>query len=102
MHLLIAHGKYINMINVQIVYALPGQATIIDCEVDDPCEVLNVITKSNILSLCKLNLSDHSIGIYGKLCQLTDFVKDGDRIEIYRSLINDPKEIRRKRAALRK
>ncbi|WP_294610784.1 RnfH family protein [uncultured Gilliamella sp.] len=87
------------MISIQVVYALPNNSTIIDCEVDEQSNVLQAITKSNILSLCQIKLDDHLIGIYGKRCALTEWVKEGDRIEIYRPLINDPKEIRRRKAA---
>lgn len=100
MHFLKEQGRYINMINIQVVYALPNQPTIIDCAVDEQTNVLQAITKSNILSICKIRLDEHLVGIYGKRCELNEQVKDGDRIEIYRALINDPKEIRRKKAAL--
>jgi len=86
------------MINVQIVYALPENPIIIDCSVDNDCSVEQAITKSNILLLHHLSLDKHQIGIYGKPAALTDRLKEGDRIEIYRPLINDPKEIRRKRS----
>ncbi|MWN31488.1 RnfH family protein [Gilliamella sp. Pra-s65] len=86
------------MINIQVVYALPNNATVIDCNVDEQTNVLQAITKSNILSLCQIKLDEHLIGIYGKRCEPTQRVKAGDRIEIYRPLINDPKEIRRRKA----
>lgn len=101
MHFLKEQGRYINMINIQVVYALPNQSTIIDCAVDEQTNVLQAITKSNILSICKIRLDEHLVGIYGKRCELNEQVKDGDRIEIYRALINDPKEIRRKKAVLK-
>ncbi|OCG06609.1 hypothetical protein A9G13_10110 [Gilliamella sp. wkB178] len=87
------------MINIQVVYALPNSQTIINCEVQEQSNVLQAIRKSNILSLCQIKLDDHLIGIYGKRCDLNELVKNGDRIEIYRPLINDPKEIRRRKAA---
>ena len=39
------------------------------------------------------------MGIFGRPVKLTDVLKNGDRIEIYRPLLADPKEIRRQRAA---
>ncbi|WP_081298546.1 RnfH family protein [Gilliamella sp. wkB108] len=87
------------MINIQVVYALPNNPTIISCEVDEQTNVLQAITKSNILSICQIKLDNHLVGIYGKRCDLNDLVKNGDRIELYRPLINDPKEIRRRKAA---
>ncbi|GAA5104304.1 RnfH family protein [Orbus sasakiae] len=89
------------MIKVQVVYALPEKPTVIDCRVDDQTTVLQAITQSGILSLHNLTLTDHPVGIFGKQVLLTDPLTDGDRIEIYRPLINDPKEIRRQRAAER-
>lgn len=86
------------MINIQVVYALPNNATIINCEVEDQSNILQAIKKSNILSLCHIALDNHFVGIYGKRCDLNDLVTNGDRIEIYRPLINDPKEIRRRKA----
>lgn len=90
------------MISIQVVYALPNNPTVIDCNVDEQTNVLQAIIKSNILSICHIQLDDHLVGIYGKRCELNDCVNNGDRIEIYRPLINDPKEIRRRRAALKK
>ncbi len=95
-------GRYIKMITIEVVYALPNNPTIIKCTVDKQTNVLQAITKSNILSICGIKLDENLVGIYGKRCQLTDQLNDGDRIEIYRTLINDPKEIRRARAALKK
>ena len=44
-------------------------------------------------------MRENQVGIYSRPAKLTDQLKDGDRIEIYRPLLADPKEIRRKRAA---
>ena len=44
-------------------------------------------------------MRENKVGIYSRPAKLTDQLKDGDRIEIYRPLLADPKEIRRKRAA---
>lgn len=86
------------MIDIQIVYALPENPTIIDFQVASGTDVQNAILDSKILETCQINLANHKIGIYGNLIELNHCLKDGDRIEIYRSLINDPKEIRRQRA----
>ncbi len=102
MHFQHEQGRFISMINIQVVYALPNNATVIDLDVDAQTNVLQAITKSNILSLCQIALDEHLVGIYGKRCDFNTLVNDGDRIEIYRPLINDPKEIRRKKAARNK
>jgi len=46
----------------------------------------------------EINLAENKIGIFGKLPQLDTVIRDKDRIEIYRPLIADPKEVRRQRA----
>ena len=46
----------------------------------------------------EIDLRQNKVGIFSRLAKLTDMVENGDRIEIYRPLVADPKEIRRKRA----
>ena len=47
----------------------------------------------------ELELEDAKVGVFGKAAAMTTTLSDGDRVEIYRDLIADPKEVRRKRAA---
>ena len=46
-----------------------------------------------------IDLEGSKVGIFGKPCKLTETLHDGDRVEIYRPLLADPKEIRKQRAA---
>jgi putative ubiquitin-RnfH superfamily antitoxin RatB of RatAB toxin-antitoxin module len=46
-----------------------------------------------------ISLSTNAVGIFGKVCELSQVLKAGDRVEIYRPLVHDPKEARRQRAA---
>lgn len=58
------------------------------------------ILQSGVLQIYHdIDLRNNKVGIFGRLAKLTDIVQEGDRIEIYRPLLADPKEIRRKRAA---
>ena len=57
------------------------------------------IYQENKVILSQINLEVNQIGIFGKLTQLDHVMRERDRIEIYRPLIADPKEIRRQRAA---
>ena len=62
--------------------------------------IQTAILQSGILQqFAEIDLRENKVGIYSRLAKLTDQLKDGDRIEIYRPLLADPKEIRRKRAA---
>ena len=59
-----------------------------------------MIVQSGVLEkYTEIDLRQNKVGIFSRLAKLTDMVENGDRIEIYRPLVADPKEIRRKRAA---
>ncbi len=89
----------INMLKVEVAYARPNSQKIIAIEVEDGCTIETVIQRSGILSLYpEIDLEKQKVGVFSKSRNLTDLVNDGDRIEIYRSLIIDPKEARRARA----
>ncbi|QCI21559.1 RnfH family protein [Buchnera aphidicola (Hyadaphis tataricae)] len=85
-------------IKVTVVYALPNiQHFIVVCmNIGDT--VKDSIIKSNITKFMENNSLYHlQVGIYNKKVSLNSKIKDGDRIEIYRNLIVDPKERRRKK-----
>ena len=89
-----------NQINIEIAYALPERYYLKSFQVDEGITVQTAITQSGILSqFPEIDLSTNKIGIFSRPIKLTDVLKEGDRIEIYRPLLADPKEIRRKRAA---
>jgi putative ubiquitin-RnfH superfamily antitoxin RatB of RatAB toxin-antitoxin module len=79
-------------INIEVVYALPDEQTLLKKEVPEGTTVLEGIQASGLLEkFPALDVSAHKLGIFGKLTKQ-------DRIEIYRPLIADPKEVRRRRA----
>ena len=81
------------MLNIEVAFATPEQQLIIALNVPDNSTVATAIELSG------LKVEAAAVGIFGKLCNLNDPVKMGDRIEIYRPLVHDPKEARRQRAA---
>ncbi|HGJ5877152.1 MAG TPA: RnfH family protein [Arsenophonus sp.] len=86
-------------INVEVVYALPDRQFLLHVKLADSASVEEAIVQSGILSLRDdIDLSKNKVGIYSRSAKLSDILSDGDRVEIYRPLITDPKEIRRKRA----
>lgn len=86
-------------IKVEVVYAYPDKAFLKKMELDQPLSVQNVILQSGVLQkFTEIDLRENKVGIFSRPVKLTDLVEDGDRIEIYRPLIADPKEMRRKRA----
>ncbi len=86
-------------LRAQICYALPEGATLIDVDCRPGQTLEEVIRVSGVLERHpEIVLESVKAGVYGKLRPLSDLVRDGDRIEIYRPLIADPKESRRRRA----
>ena len=86
-------------IMVEVAYALPEEQVIISLKVPTKFNVKQAIEKSGIQKkFSSIYLSKNKVGIFGKKTTLDHLLKDRDRIEIYRSLILDPKEMRRKRA----
>ena len=85
---------------VEVAYAYPNRFFLKKIELDESTSIQNVILKSGILEkYTEIDLRENKIGIFSRPAKLTDMVEHGDRIEIYRPLLADPKEIRRKRAA---
>ena len=90
-------------IMVEVAYALPEEQFIIAIKVPKKYSVKQAIEKSGIqVKFPCIDLSKNKVGIFGKKTKLDHPLNDRDRIEIYRPLILDPKEMRRKRAAKNK
>ena len=92
-----------NEILIEIAYALPEEQVIISIKVPTIFNVQQAIEKSGIQKkFPSIDLSKNKVGIFGKKTTLDQPLNDRDRIEIYRTLILDPKEMRRKRASKNK
>lgn len=88
-------------ITVEVVYALPDEQTLLKQQVAPGATVAEAIEASGILQKYpQIDLAANKLGIFGKLVKADAVLRDRDRIEIYRPLIADPKEVRRQRAAL--
>lgn len=88
-----------NTIAIEITYALPDKQTLLSLSVQVETSVQEAIEQSGILQLHNdIDLTINRVGIWYKTTKLTTLLKAGDRIEIYRPLIADPKEVRKRRA----
>ena len=86
-------------INIEVVYALPDEQTLFKQSVSEGATVAEAIRLCGILEKYpEIDLAANKLGIFGKLTKADTVLRDKDRIEIYRPLIADPKEVRRKRA----
>jgi putative ubiquitin-RnfH superfamily antitoxin RatB of RatAB toxin-antitoxin module len=87
-------------IDVEIAYALPDEQVILPLKVEQGTTLEQAIQMSKIIeTFPEIDLSTNKVGVFGKLRKPDEVLRPGDRVEIYRSLIADPKEVRRKRAA---
>lgn len=89
-----------DMLQVEVAYALPEEQHIFALEVPAGTTAEQAVRQSGVLErFPDIDLSKQKLGIFGKLNKLNYVLRAGDRVEIYRSLIADPKEVRKQRAA---
>jgi len=88
-----------NLIKVEVVYASKSEQCLLLIDVPRDSTVEQVIHLSGILiRFPEIDLHKQKIGIFSEIKQLSDIVNEGDRVEIYRPLLIDPKEARRARS----
>jgi putative ubiquitin-RnfH superfamily antitoxin RatB of RatAB toxin-antitoxin module len=86
-------------IRVEVVYALPEKQLLLSLEVPEGTTLEEAIERSGIVNeFPGLEVDPQRVGIFGNKARLQDTLREGDRVEIYRPLIADPKESRRQRA----
>ncbi len=84
---------------VEVAYALPEKQYLQRVTLNAGATVEEAIRASGLLELrSDISLTKNKVGIYSRPVKPGDELHDGDRVEIYRPLIADPKELRRKRA----
>lgn len=86
-------------IEVEVVYALPEVQTLLKLKVPAGTTATQAVERSGIMGQYpEIDLEKNKIGVFGKLVNGDTNLRQNDRVEIYRALIADPKEVRRKRA----
>ncbi|MBT8421919.1 MAG: RnfH family protein [Gammaproteobacteria bacterium] len=89
-----------NLINVEVVYATPKQQTLLALQLPADSTAREAVCQSGLQSRYpEIDINHCPVGIFGAVVKDTQVLQDGDRVEIYRSLINEPREARRKVAA---
>lgn len=87
------------MAKVEVAYATVEKQLILIVPFQAELTVEDAIKSSGILEhFPAIDLASNSVGIFSKPCKLDTPLREGDRVEIYRPLIADPKEVRRQRA----
>jgi putative ubiquitin-RnfH superfamily antitoxin RatB of RatAB toxin-antitoxin module len=85
------------LLSIEVAYALPDRQWLLKVEVEPGTTIESAITQSGIRELVP-GIKIQNVGVFGKRRLLSDVVVEGDRIEIYRPLLIDPKEARRAKA----
>src|SRR5713101_3434259 len=86
-------------ITIEVAYAAARGQTVLRLEVKNGTTIGEAIKQSGILQqFPEIDLALNKVGIFGKLARTDTLLRDRDRLEIYRALIADPKEARRRRA----
>ena len=87
------------MLEIEVVYGLPGKQVLKKMNVQNGCTAREAVCQSGLDEIfSELDLQTAPLGIFGKSVKDETLLRDKDRIEIYRPLLIDPKEARRKRA----
>lgn len=88
------------MPDVTVAWCAPAAVHVVDVRVPAGATVTEAIRRSRLLErFPEIDLEVNRIGIFNSLCEPDRVLREGDRIEIYRPLIADPKSARRRRAA---
>ncbi len=91
------------LIAVEVVYAEPAVQHLIALQLPQGSSIWEAVEQSGLLEQCPAlqargdSLRDN-VGIFGKVKPADSILKSGDRVEIYRPLLMDPKQARRLRA----
>lgn len=87
-------------IMVEVAYALPDTQVVIPMEVAQGTTIEQAIKLSGVLeTFPEIDLDTNKVGVFSKLGKLDQVLREKDRVEIYRKLIADPKQVRKQRAA---
>ncbi|MBV7315376.1 RnfH family protein [Shewanella sp. NIFS-20-20] len=85
--------------SVDIIYALPDRAKVISVMVDSHTQVADAVLQSGMIDFFpEIDIDTVKLGSFSRLIKASDRLEPGMRVEIYRPLIADPKDVRRRRA----
>ena len=90
-----------NAIRVEVVFATPQKQELVSVQLEEGSRLGDAIEQSGMAEkFDNFEVDPDRVGIFGKKASLDQVLRDGDRVEIYRPLLADPKEVRRQRALM--
>jgi uncharacterized protein len=86
-------------LTVEVIYALAGAEDVVTLRLAPGATLRDAVLRSGVLERHpEIDLAVQKLGIFGEPAAADRPLADGDRVEIYRALVTDPKEARRRRA----
>ncbi len=87
-------------IHVEVAYARTDRQWLLSLDVAQGTTIEQALQQSGLLAQCpEIDLQQQKVGVFGKVVPLSTTLRAGDRVEVYRKLIADPKTARRRRVA---
>ena len=87
-------------LRIEVVYALRDRQEIVPVELEEGATAIDALNASGLAARhCEMDATAPAMGIFGRRVLPSAPLKDGDRLELYRSLRLDPKEARRAKAS---
>lgn len=87
-------------IDVEVIYALPARQELVKLKLPVGATLQQAVEASGLQQKYpEINLASGKFGIFAKLSKTDTVLREKDRVEIYRPLLADPKEVRKQRAA---
>lgn len=88
------------LLEVEVAYARPDAQVILAVRLPAGACLEDAIRRSGLLErFPEIDLAVNKVGVFGKAARLDAVLEPGDRVEVYRPLLADPKEARKQRAA---
>lgn len=88
------------MLNIEVCYALSGKQDVVRLKLAAGATLQQAVEASGLLAKYpEIDVKKNKFGLWNKLSKLDSALRDNDRVEVYRPLIADPKEVRKQRAA---
>lgn len=85
---------------IQVIYALPQRHWLRELELPEGSRAIDAVEASGLLGeVPGLRREGLQLGVFGHAVAADAALREGDRVEIYRPLLADPKDVRRRRAA---
>ena len=88
-------------VRVTVAIAAAGEQVVVELELEAGATVAEALAAARVAERLPGWKADSPVGIWSRRCELATVLRDGDRVEAYRPLQADPKQMRRARARLR-